>query len=122
MDDNHSYQTKWNFDEDRCKELNRYLVYCNDAIIRWELENAYSYLEAIDNIIHGILSDKEKDELKELLKGIEEIRREYFDTNKNNFEIKIRLRKKIKESFKKMGDYQVNHELYFRKKEGFEGL
>ena len=122
MNDNNSFQTKWNFDEDRCKELNDYLVLCNGAIISWELENAYLYLEGIDNITHGILTEAEAKVSDGLFEEIEGIRRDYFNANKNNMEVTIKLRKKIKELFKKMNEHHVKHELYFRKKEGFEGL
>lgn len=115
-------QTKWNFDEDRCKELNYYLVLCNNSLINWDLEETYSYLQAIDNITHGVLDDTEQKKIAEGFEKVEEVRRK-LSKRINPQKTMIELKNEERNLLKLFTTYQVKHELYFRKKEsGFEGL
>ena len=78
MEDN-TIKSIYNMDEDRLKSLNYYMKVCEIAMVNWDLENIYVFLNAMRRMIIGA---HKKPVEEKLTKGFEE-----FETLKRQLDL-----------------------------------
>ena len=68
--------TKWNIDDDRMQTLSNYMKFCEVAMVNWDLENIYVFLNAMRRMIIGAHTKEREEKLTEGFEKLEKLKKE----------------------------------------------
>jgi len=109
-------KTVWNMDEARMREINNYLVACEQCLLSWDLELLYTYLLQVRRLCSGKFTTQEYKKLgTDLIDKIEKLRRELNPDEERKYNNdRILIYNLCDELYIELNRLLVKHGLFFR--------
>lgn len=109
--------TKWNIDDDRMQTLSNYMKVCEIALVNWDLEKIYVFLNSMRRIIIGAHKKEKEDKLVKAFEELEELKRK-LDLSKSDVEYhqnRAEFYNKADKIYSYINRLNISIGMYFRK-------